>query len=308
MTDNVITTRTPLRISIAGGNTDSPVYFERRGGLVVSLTIDQFVVVNIHKGGDKPTDAWTQQHLKAVGLEDADISVSSVNPLNGKSGLGMSSAYSVGLFKALFAYKGESKSPAEIAALACELNMATHGRDGVGFQDEYACAHPGLNAITFERGNAITVEPFSHELGHELADMLMLFKTSIYAKDSGQMMRSVNSDDRLTTNHIRDCIKGVAEITMGRLRTNNINPRVIGDILQQGWEYKRLLSPQMCNPEIDEAYRLAKEAGATGGKVCGSGGGGYLLVCCDPGNRHRVRDALSHVPELKFTYAGKGSQ
>ena len=304
MTDKVVTTRTPLRISLAGGGTDTPVYFERYGGLVVSLTINQCVAVTIHESDMViARDSWTYNHLKIAGMENADIAVSCTNPIKAKkSGMAMSSAYSVGLLKALFEYQGVSKSPPEIAELACKLNMETQGRDGVGFQDEYACAHGGLNAISFD-DSGIELERFNPELGNQLANMLMLFKPSMDALDSGVMMRAVNhSYDPSLIRAIRHQIKGIAEELRNKLQSNNATPHFIGEILEDGWLLKKKLSPEMSNPEIDKAYKLAREAGALGGKICGAGGGGYLLVCCEENKKKSIREVLSKLPELQFNY------
>ena len=308
----IITTCTPLRISLAGGGTDTPVYFERHTGLVVSMTINQYVAVSIIRQANDPVleSEWIHNHLRVTGLHNSGMKVGVDYPCGSlfSSGLAMSSAFSVGLLNALFQYKGEPIHPAELAEYACELNINAYGRTGVGFQDEYACAHGGLNAITFA-SDGVIVERLADSLGEQIADMLMLFKLPMVAKQADEMMLRVNHEsDKSTTETIRHDLKALAISMRGQLYTGVITPSFVGDALDSNWNLKKQLTPEMSNPTINRLYDRARDAGAIGGKVCGSGGGGYLLVCSDPQHHSKIRQSLVELSELHFVFEGTGTK
>ena len=300
----MIMTKNPLRVSLAGGGTDSPIYFQSHGGLVVSMTIDIFVTVRI-EGADtpiKPHYKWIDNHLRHVGLEDDCIKIIIDDQREGRSGgLGNSSACSVGLLKALYQYIEVDKTPGDIAREACNLNIELHGINSVGYQDEYACAHGGLNAILFPGNNPVQIRPFPDKLGEQLSEMLMLFELPITGRASSFMMKMQNTDPTKTA-HYRHQVKSIANTLFDLLREENITPKSLGRILNLGWENKKHLAPQMTNELIDRSYKRALSAGAYGAKVCGAGGGGYCLVCCNPDRRDRIRKAMQPDRELEFGY------
>ena len=310
MTDKVVTTCTPLRISLAGGGTDTPVYFERHTGLVVSMTINQYVAVSIIRQANDPIleSEWIHNHLRVTGLHNSGMKVRVDYPSGSlfSSGLAMSSAFSIGLLNALFQYKGEPIYPAELARHACELNIDAYGRTGVGFQDEYACAHGGLNAITFS-DSGISVERLGDTLGEQIADMLMLFKLPMVAKQADEMMLRVNHEsDKSTTEAIRHDLKALTILMRDQFRTEVTTPLFVGNTLAKSWDLKKQLTSEMSNPIINQLYNRALAAGAIGGKVCGSGGGGYLLVCCEENKKKSIRQALSELSELQFNCESTG--
>lgn len=300
----MIKTWTPCRISLAGGGSDTPVYSERHGGLVVSFTIDKGVTVSIVSDEREQLASWNgardwiNGHFAALGLASG-VSVGSYSEIDQRSGLGVSSAFSVGLLRALYRYKGEVAAPTDVARLACELNMRSFGRKGIGFQDEYACAYGGLNAISFA-ADGVSVESFSDRLGYELATMLMLIQLPVPSQPSSLMMQAVNAKaDQVET--VKHRLKQAAIELRDALRQNDVTPELVGDVLARGWELKKRLTPQMTTPEIDKYYKTAMDAGALGGKVSGAGGGGYLLLCVPREKRDSVREAVG-LKELRFNY------
>lgn len=330
----MIIARAPLRISLLGGGTDSPVFFNNHGGLCVSMTIQHHVeVCVVGKHEDTLPDSWQPvprvpsdllllccRMIRGVHTDYIDAFYRS--NVNGGSGLGFSSALMCGLLKALYAYKAvasgqwsvvsenQKQDPYVIAKRACDINEMCYGREGVGFQDEFASAYGGMNAIHFPPTfdcEKIRVERLNDGLGWRIKEMLMLFRLPTDSISSDAMMMEVNrgfyADDKAK---ILLWIKGMAYNFLGCCRGNRVDTAKLGNYLHAYWNLKKQLTPKKTTPQIDEIYQKARDAGAFGGKVCGSGGGGYLLICAPQQEHDTIRDALG-LPELRFGFETRGT-
>lgn len=295
--------RAPFRISLAGGGTDFQSYYERFGGLVVSTSIDKFVYVQLekrdgtqaqiasadyqtfyrHHSGQKVTWdgdlALPRAVLQELGVHSG-ISLFVASEVPPGTGLGSSSAAAVALIRVVAAYKDRKLSAADVADLACEVEIGRLGAP-IGKQDQYASSHGGLNAIRFSR-DGIAVEPLEvrPETRTTLERRLMLFFTGT-ARNSRTVLQmqkqETASDDSVTVKALHR-IKEAAEVCYSSLKLGDLD--AVGRLLHETWMQKRQLAPGISNATIDAAYDEARANGATGGKIAGAGGGGFLLLYC----------------------------
>lgn len=310
--------RAPLRISLAGGGTDLPAYFERFGGMVVSTTIDKFVYAQVQRNGlhtaqISSADYHTfYRHLSGVPLTwdgelalpravlhefgiDRGMSVFTASEVPPGTGLGSSSAVAVALIRAVAAHRRHSLSRQEIADLACQVELNKLGAP-IGKQDQYAAAFGGLNLITFHH-DQVEVERLAvpSDALSTLERRLMLFFTGT-ARNSATILRDqqrATLHDDLETLDRLHAIREAANTCRRYLETGDVDG--IGDLLDQGWQRKKHLTTGITNERIDAAYTLARQCGAIGGKITGAGGGGFLLLYCPEMRQDSVTIALEGI-------------
>lgn len=306
--------RAPVRISLAGGGTDLPSYYERFGGLVVSATIDKFFYVflnptegegvHISSADFSSFARWSARerewegHLRlprAVLHEfgvDGGFSIFLASEIPPGTGLGSSSTVAVALIKALSTYLGQRLSPEAIAERAARIEIEKLGSP-IGRQDQYAAAFGGLNAITFA-ADGVRVEPLriAPATRERLEASLLLFYTGHPRSEQRALQEQRRATEAGQEEVLRSlhAIKAFAHETRQALETGNAD--AVGEILHRSWEAKRRLARGVTNERIDALYQLARKWGATGGKIAGGGGGGFLLLFCPPARRAAVRAAL----------------
>jgi D-glycero-alpha-D-manno-heptose-7-phosphate kinase len=321
----VIVTRTPLRISFAGGGTDLPVFYESADGAVFSTAIDKYVYVTVKRHSelflepvrvnyskteqvnhiDEIQNDIARECLKFLEIEPP-IYVSTVADVPASTGLGGSSSFAVGLLHALHAFKGERVSAAQLAEEATHIEIEVL-REPIGKQDQYAAAFGGLNLFCFGK-NGVTVQPqhVSQRKLDELFSNIMLFWTGIRRDAS-----SVLSDQSRRTSSKVDSLmlmRAQAYRLHAMMSNGAIDPMAFGGVLHESWVLKRGLTPLISSESIDHWYQLAREAGAAGGKICGAGGGGFLLLIVKPEHREAVRNALSELREMPIRPEVYGSR
>lgn len=317
----MIITQTPLRISFAGGLTDFVDFYTREDGLVVSAAIDKYIFVIINErfddriyinyskreAVDHPDEIehdLIREALRLTGVtRGVEITTLTDIPSEG-SGLGSSSSITVGLLNALHTYCGNPQPPEKLARDACEIEIDRCGQP-IGRQDQYIAAYGGLRGFTFRPGG-VEVERLGLEDGHteRLNDSLMLFYTNKTRKAETVLReQKANMTTRFT---LLKEIKSVAQNAREALTAGRIDS--MGELLDRGWTWKNRMSGLVSNTEIDAMYRKARDAGATGGKVCGAGGGGFLLLFCPLPSQPRVREALSDYRELPFNLERDGTR
>lgn len=317
----MIITQTPLRISFAGGLTDFADFYEREDGLVVSAAIDKYIFVIINErfddriyinyskreAVDHPDEIehdLIREALRLTGVtRGVEITTLTDIPSEG-SGLGSSSSITVGLLNALYTYCGNPQPTEKLARDACEIEIGRCGQP-IGKQDQYIAAYGGLCGFTFRPGG-VEVERLGLADGHaeRLSDSLMLFYTNKTRK-AETILREQKANMTGKFALVKE-IKAVAQSARAALAAGEVDR--MGELLDRGWAWKYKMSGLVSNDEIDTMYRKARDAGATGGKVCGAGGGGFLLLCCPEAARHRVRDALSDYRELPFNLERDGTK
>lgn len=318
----MIVSQTPLRVSFAGGGTDFSRYYREHEGAVVSAAIDKYVYVVVVPRFDeliivnytrKETvenvrdlkHELVREALLRTGVENGvEITTLADVPSEG-SGLGSSSTVTVGLLHALYAYKGRLVTAAQLAREACEIEIDICGKP-IGKQDQYIAAYGGVCQFTFRKDDSVDVKQFrrSLELFQGLSRNVMLFYTGRTRKAGNILsVQDQRTDANLEQLH---CLKALA------LRTAEALDRMrlweVGRVLSDGWQLKRQLAEGISSPEIEEMYDLALSAGASGGKICGAGGGGFLLLYCDPAHHKAVRKAMEAYRELPIALDPDGSK
>ena len=319
----MIITRTPFRISFAGGGSDLANYYEKFGGAVLSTAIDKYVYLSIHpyffKDGyflkyKEVEDVHNVEDIKhriirevfkLYNIKGVDFNSSADIPSG--TGLASSSAFTAGLITLCNAYNETYLSKEEVAEQACHVEIDLL-KEPIGKQDQYACACGGLNFIEFEKNGHVNVEKvFLTTDGYKrLENNLMMFYTG-QTRAAGDILKEQKkntTDDVAKINNLHKMVQ-LAKDLKQELLHNNID--AMGEILHQGWMYKKELAGSISNEFINHYYDLAMKNGASGGKLLGAGGGGFLLFYVKEENHQRLRYAMRELKELPFKFDNKGS-
>jgi len=317
----MIVVETPLRLSFLGGGTDFDDFYLNHGGAVLSTTINKCVYVIVKKrfddmiyvnysqkeivdNVDKLQHELVREAMKITGVEKGiEITTLADIPSEG-TGLGSSSAITVGLLQALYAYQGQTVTASTLAEQACQIEINILEKP-IGRQDQYIAAHGNIRFITFT-SDGIDIEKIElpPESKRRLNDALILFYTGITRKSS-----QILSEQKANINN------QVATLCEMRKLAFEARDAIIdgafdefGEIMHRGWELKRGLASKISNSQIDEIYQVARTAGAIGGKLAGAGGGGFLLLYCPNGKQDEVRQALKGLQEFPFRFQTDGSK
>lgn len=321
--------RAPLRISLAGGGTDLPAYYEQHGGAVLSTTIDKYFYVFLSPSDSHHLQvtssdyrAFYRKRLDEPSLWDGvlnlpkavidhfgtrtGLSVFLASQAPPGTGLGSSSAVAVALIKAMSVLSGEKLSPHQIAELACVIEIDRLGMP-IGKQDQYAAAFGGLNYFQFTRDGveAERIDPGPDVIA-ALEQRLMLFFTGMW-HDSGEILEEQRRNSRAAAVESLHHIKAIATAMRDDLCRGDLSR--MGERLHESWLAKRGLATGITLPQIDHWYNLARSAGAAGGKIAGAGGGGFLLLYCEPADQERVTKLLGEegLVQMDFSFESGGA-
>jgi D-glycero-alpha-D-manno-heptose-7-phosphate kinase len=322
--DHVIVSRTPLRVSFVGGGTDLPDFYEEHGGAVVSTSVDKWIhaiVAPRFEGDVRVSYSKTEIVDSAADVEHdlvreamrmtgvrrgVDIITLADVPSRG-TGLGSSSTVTVGLLNALYAFQGVYKSPVQLAEEAARIEIEVLGKP-IGRQDQYAAAVGGFNLIEFlPRGAGVRFEPIVCGLDtfKNLQRSLLFFYTG----------RQRQADDVLTEQRraVQDgvnveALKKMRDLAY-ELRDRLVagDPDALGHLLHENWTLKQGLASGISNDDVNRWYEVAMDAGATGGKILGAGGGGFLLLATPPDRQDAVRAQLTELRELPLRFSARGT-
>ena len=318
----MIIVQTPLRVSYFGGGTDFKDYYLEHGGSVLSTSIDKYIFVTIKERFDKKLRVgWTRtemvdrvediQHeliresMKLTNIQSGiEITTMGDIPSQG-SGLGSSSTVTVGSLHAMYSLKGELVSAKRLAEQACEIELDILGKP-IGIQDQYIAAYGGLRVFNFCQSGEIKEEKVNLDPVTErrLSTNTLLFFTGVTRKaDKILTEQKKNISDRI---QILSEMKSLVSVARKELEEGN--PHAIGELLHQGWELKKQMASKVSNPQLDEMYATARNAGAIGGKISGAGGGGFLLLYCPQDKQESVRSALHGLQELNINLEPDGTK
>lgn len=316
----MIVVQTPLRISFLGGGTDFEDYYSREGGAVLSTAIslsvyiivkeryDDLIYINysrkeIVESVSKLDHELAREAMRLVGI-DHGVEITTLADVTSEgSGLGSSSSFTVGMLHALYAYKGELPTARDLADQACHIEIDILKKP-IGKQDQYIAAHGGLRFITFNDSINVERVDLPKETKLRLNRNLMLFYTGRTRK-SAAVLESQKSGIGAHRPELAE-MKRLAHEARDCLQRGALDD--FGEMLHHGWEYKKRLTDKVSTGEIDDLYGLARGAGAIGGKICGAGGGGFLLVYCRPEKQENVRRALGSLREYAFHLKEDGSK
>lgn len=321
----MIISRTPLRVSFFGGGSDLPAFYRRHGGAVLSTTIDKSVYVTVSRKFDdavrvsysrteevaRSQDVEHPLVREALGLLDIEggIEITSVADIPARgTGLGSSSAFTVGLLNALHAYQGRHATADQLAQESCRIEIERCG-EPIGKQDQYAAAFGGLNLIRFHPDESVEVTKVicPPDALAELKHRLLFFYTGTTRSASPLLAeQSANiATDETAFRATRD-LSCLAEAAFKTLCAGDVAP--LGRMLHQAWRLKRGLARGVSSAAIDQAYDAALAAGAEGGKLLGAGGGGFLMFIAPPERHDAVRASLGGLRETPFGFASHGSR
>ncbi len=320
----MIISRAPFRVSFCGGGSDIPSFYEKYGGCVLSTSIRKYVYLAIHQAFNK--DSITLKYSKTEVVENPDeiehrifrtvlkdfgtkgIEITSMADIPAGTGLGSSSSFTVALLRLLYAYEGKSVSSYKLAKEACEVEIEKLGNP-IGKQDQFAAAYGGLRYYEFQPDGFVKVEPIimAQSSYRKLEDSLMMFYTG-KAHDANVIL-SEQSKNIATVHDKIEGTKKLCELTRElKKHFENNDVDALGPILHQSWQIKRDLASKITSPVIDSYYEAAIKAGATGGKLLGAGGGGFLLFYVpSEETKTNVRKALSDLTEMPFELDNSGS-
>jgi D-glycero-alpha-D-manno-heptose-7-phosphate kinase len=314
-----------MRISFVGGGSDLPAFYRRHGGAVLSTAIDRYVEVVVRRRVDQKIElrhhdsevvdraahlrhALTRETLRFMGIERG-LTITTRSPFGSYgSGLGGSSAYAVGLLRALYALNGIEVADSRVAAEACTIEIE-RCRSRIGKQDQYIAAHGGFCFIRFYADERVRVTPVALDdaIREQLERSFLLFDTRL--RHSSGLILARQSARVRTSGRVRAALVQLAALAArlrDRLERGDLD--AVGPTLHAGWELKRQLSPGVTTPVIDSWYAAARRGGALGGKLLGAGGGGFLLLYAPPERHAAIKRELRSLRPVVVRIAAPGSE
>ncbi|MCL5996581.1 MAG: GHMP kinase [Chloroflexi bacterium] len=308
--------RAPVRLSFFGGGTDLPAYYERSGGAVLSTSLNKYVYVIMNVSEQSALQITSSDYrmfyrhtpgepllwdgdlslpravLQHFGVERG-VSIFLASEVPPGTGLGSSSSVTVALVKAISTACGQKLSKAEVARLACEIEISKLSKP-IGVQDQYASAFGGLNWISFD-ASGINVEPLmlAPETVERLEKNLLLIFTGA-AHDSAHILSHQRKSSQEREARVIDSLQAVYDLALQArqlLLTGKVDE--FGRLLDQAWQHKKRFAPGVTTEQIDHCYALARNNGVLGGKIAGAGGGGFLTLYCEDGAVDRVAGVLA---------------
>jgi D-glycero-alpha-D-manno-heptose-7-phosphate kinase len=322
----MIITRSPLRISLGGGGTDLPSYYEEHSGFLVAAAIDKYVYITLHqtfvdelivkysklervKSADQLEHPIIREAMKMVGLEGPYLEITSMADIPAGTGLGSSGSFTTALLKALHAVKKHLVHPAELAEQACDIEINRLG-EPIGKQDQYIAAYGGITCFKFMPDGRVDAWPLkiTEETLFNLEDNLLLFFTGYSRSASSilqeQKQKSLVADKAMIENlHF---VKDLGRQSQRALEASDLHE--FARLMDVHWQRKKERSGSMSNQHINEWYDHAMANGALGGKLIGAGGGGFLMFYTE--DKARLRHAMRErgLTEVRFRFDFEGTK
>lgn len=319
----MIITQTPFRMSFFGGGTDFPDFYREHGGAVISTTFDKYCYVNVRhlpRFFDYSTELSYARTERVKRVEDIEhpaireamkhldmheIRLTYEADLPARSGLGTSSSFAVGMLNAFYALKGKYADKRKLADDAIFLERVLCNESG-GVQDQIAASFGGMNRINFN-AEGYTVNPviISPERKKLLNRNLMLFFTG-FSRFSSDIQVAAEKNLKSKQNQLLEMLSLVDDAE--KILTSKTDLEEFGRLLDYTWQLKRGITDKVSTDSIDAVYSRALQAGATGGKLLGAGGGGFLLFYVDPDKQENVRKALENLLYVPFEFENEGTR
>ena len=323
----MIIARSPLRISLGGGGTDLPSYYERFGGFLLAAAIDKYVYITVHEifvpefiikysKLERVAKVEDIEHpiireaLKLVGIHHGYLELTSMADIPAGTGLGSSGSFTTALLRALHAHKKNLIPNSDIAAQACEIEI-DRLKEPVGKQDQYIASLGGITCFNFHPDGRVEAWPakLSEETRYNLEDNLLLFFTG-YSRSAGSILKDQNDKSKQDDQAMLDNMHHTKENGRASLKAiESGNLRDFARLMDEHWQRKRARSAGMSNSKINEWYELAMASGALGGKLIGAGGGGFLMFYAEEG-KARLRHAMwqAGLKEVRFRFDFEGTK
>ena len=322
----MIFVRSPLRVSLGGGGTDLASYYSKHEGFLIAAAINKYVYVSAMRPFSSGIFLKYSQLERVERVEQVEhpiirealnlycphqsqIEISTLADIPAGTGLGSSGSFTTALLKALSIHDNNQIGPAELAELACKVEIDLLN-EPIGKQDQYAAAFGGLNSYTFRKDGNVEVRPLrvTQDTIYELEDNLLLFFTGFSRSASkilkDQEVRSADNDVRMIEN--LHYVKKLGEKSKIALERGDVG--MFGELMDEHWENKKKRSGGMTNSHIDNWYEIAKKNGAIGGKVVGAGGGGFLMFVAADKARLRRAMVAAGLEEVRFSFDFEGTK
>ena len=323
----MIVSRTPFRITLGGGGTDLPSYYEKFGGFIFSFCLSKYmyVCVNQPSADDLIRLKYSKSEivkspkeldhdiaracLERVGIS-SKIEIASLSDIPAGSGLGSSSTYTVGLLNALYTMKGEHKNLEFLANEACIIEMDILNKP-MGKQDQYLAALGGFVVMDIDKNGKVKSKKISIEKSilNDLNRNLLIFFTGQQRKNN-KILKAQDDSTKKNKQQVIDSLHYIKESgykILEIIQSGNIDD--LGIMFKEHWEMKKKLSSGVTNPEIDSIYNIAMDNSALGGKISGAGGGGFFTFYCNK-NHSKLRKAMTDIglKELDYSFDFDGSK
>ena len=323
---DMIIARSPLRISLGGGGTDLPSYYEQHTGFLVAAAIDKYVYITVHDNFaadlivkysrlERVPEASQLEHpiireaFDLLGMSGQSLEVTSLADIPAGTGLGSSGSFTTALLKALHAYKKNLIHPAELADQACDIEI-NRLKEPIGKQDQFIAAFGGITCFKFLPGGKVEAWPLkiSEETRYNLEDNLLLFFTG-YSRSASAILKEQDQKSKTADRAMIENLHFVKELgfqSQKALETGDLNE--FARLMDVHWQRKKQRSGNMSNVQINEWYDLAMASGAAGGKLIGAGGGGFLMFYA--ADKARLRHAMrgTGLKEVRFRFDFEGTK
>jgi D-glycero-alpha-D-manno-heptose-7-phosphate kinase len=322
----MIIARSPLRITLGGGGTDLPSYYEQHGGFLIAAAIDRYVYITLHENFtpevvikysrmERVEDASRIEHpifreaFGLLGMDGHGLELTSLADIPAGTGLGSSGSFTTALLKLLHAYKRSLVHPAELAEQACDIEL-NRLHEPIGKQDQYIAAYGGLTCFKFLPGGKVEAWPLkvSDETRDNLEDNLLLFFTG-YSRSASAILKEQDvkskSDDKSMIENLH-FVKDLGLQSQAALESGNLAE--FARLMDVHWQRKKQRSHGMSNPKINEWYDLALGSGALGGKLIGAGGGGFLMFYAEDKAKLRHAMRTAGLKEVRFRFDFEGTK
>ena len=320
----MIISKTPFRISFLGGGTDLKSFYKENSGSVISTSIDKYIYLSMHNYFYPSRYLLKYSQTEEVGsvneikhniirevfkrFDIKNIDFNSTADIPSGTGMGSSSAFTAGLINLCSTFNGENLQQHEIARLACEIEIDIL-KDPIGKQDQYGTAIGGFKKINFNPDESVDISPIflNQQKMIGLQNNLLLFHTN-QTRSASSILSEQNKNtisSKKVINNLKKMSVLVDQLFLD-LKSQNIDH--FGDYLHESWQYKKELASKVSNENIDELYDIGIKNGATGGKLLGAGGSGFILFYV-PENKHKdIRIALKSCQELPFNFEQEGTK
>ena len=320
----MIISRTPFRISFVGGGSDMSTFYEKHRGAVLSTSINKYMYISSHRFFNKHQIQVKYSRTETVGNLDelqhpllrealrktgitGGIEISSIADIPAGTGMGSSSSFTVGLLHNLYAINRKYVSHEELAREACEIEIDIL-KEPIGKQDQYAAAYGGLNVIYFNQNGSVQVEPLyiKQSVYRALEENLIMFYVGNQRKASNILAEQKKNASQADKHTILCEMVALVDEMRDTLYAEDLSR--FGTLLHQNWTLKQKLASKISNDEINDVYNAGLKNGATGGKLLGAGGGGFMLFYCEKEKQASLIEALKKYPTFDFKFERDGSK
>ena len=322
----MIIVRSPLRISLGGGGTDLPSYYEEHEGFLIAAAINKYVYVSASRPFyegiilkyskiESISNIQNIEHplirevLATLNLKSPQIEISSFADIPSGTGLGSSGSFTTALIKALFTHYRKPIQPEELAALACQIELENLSAP-IGKQDQYIAAYGGITEFNFLKDGSVTSAPLNLSVStvHDLEDNLLLFFTGI-SRSAGLILSDQVEKSKIKNSKMVDNLHFTKDLGYRSKEALLKNETIkFGELLHEHWEHKKSRSNGMTSDFIDNAYNQALRSGAVGGKLVGAGGGGFLMFYAKDKEMLRSKMAELGLEEVRFKFDFEGTK